>query len=453
MRISHAKSPSDHNFAHFRPVDSKNEPTTLQTHLKTPGKHCASKIVPTGSPFIPKTISSPFFLEEQNHSTVDADTNRTTNSAPLPLPASFPPPSDSDSIVAFENIANMDNKDDLFSSSSENDSIPSHFQQMSPPSPNVDNIDLTALQCLFNDQSHVNSSNPLPILNAILDDTTHGPLLLRDYPACIDISNDIAHFCIAALQAHHHIGDLTNHHLDFLTPRLDEIFDEKHRPDEDSARERYLKAISFVLNCTSTKLLDAVATDRLQDLPYPLPSTFAELHQCDKLSFGHECALTILYGLKTRYTLTFRNFAHPTLEPTLQANDLANIARDLMSFATASSLFPRTTDFRSCPFFVRMLFDRIHFFPNPYDFDHDFRRPNTIRYRSGDVSSALNTAIRKITRTTDLINSYGDENTVSDYASTSGRNLLRQALNHHFLLYFRIKVHQKVQNVKFYFTW
>ena len=29
MRISHVKSPSDHNFAHFRPADSENEPTTL----------------------------------------------------------------------------------------------------------------------------------------------------------------------------------------------------------------------------------------------------------------------------------------------------------------------------------------------------------------------------------------------------------------------------------------
>ena len=349
MRISHVKSPSDHNFAHFRPADSENEPTTMQTHLKQSGKHHASKMVPTGSPFIPKTTLVPPFLKEQNHSKVDANTHRTNDAVPLPLPASVPPPSDSDSIVAFENIANMDNQDDLFSSSSENDSLPSHCRPMSPPSPNIDNIDLKALQCLFNDHSRINSSNPLPILNAILDDTTHGPLLLRDYPACIEISNDIAHFCIAALQAHHHIGDLTSHHLDFLTPRLDEIFDEKHRPDEDSARERYLKAISFVLNCTAAKLLDAVATDRLQDLPYPLPSTFAELLQCDNLTFGHECALTILYGLKTRYTLTFRNFEHPTLEPTLQASDLADIARDLMSFTTATSLFPRTTDFRSCP--------------------------------------------------------------------------------------------------------
>ncbi len=145
---------------------------------------------------------------------------------------------------------------------------------------------------------------------------------MQHLPACVDPSITAATFCLcyttANLATKECIRDLTTDHL-----------------------RHFFRELHPVL----------LVNEMLHHFQHGTPASYLSLlndHQPGSL--GHECALTILYALKTLHIIHFLTFP-ATQDATYKhmPHDLSDIIRNVPSFATTLSLFHGQKQFQRCP--------------------------------------------------------------------------------------------------------
>jgi hypothetical protein len=104
--------------------------------------------------------------------------------------------------------------------------------------------------------------------------------------------------------------------------------------------------------------MDNLPDEMLHHFPYGSPAFYLSLlndHQPGSL--GHECALAILYALKTLHLIHFLAFPVTQDAPyKYMPHDLSDIIRNVPSFATTLSLFLNRSNFRDVPAFIHTFF-------------------------------------------------------------------------------------------------
>jgi hypothetical protein len=111
--------------------------------------------------------------------------------------------------------------------------------------------------------------------------------------------------------------------------------------DNDDSIE-YIQCMQHTLNRTTNIAMDNLPAEMVHHFPHGTPASYLSLlndHQPGSL--GHECALAILYALKTLHLIHFLTFPATQDAPhKYMPHDLSDIIRNAPSFATMHSLFP-----------------------------------------------------------------------------------------------------------------
>jgi hypothetical protein len=120
--------------------------------------------------------------------------------------------------------------------------------------------------------------------------------------------------------------------------------------DNDDSIE-YIQCMQHTLNKTTNLVMDNLPNEMLHHFPHGTPASYLSLlndHQPGSL--GHECALAILYALKTLHLIHFLTFPATQDAPYKHmAHDLSDIIRNVPSFATTLSLISEQKQFQTCP--------------------------------------------------------------------------------------------------------
>ncbi len=214
--------------------------------------------------------------------------------------------------------------------------------------------------------------------DATLQDNINGPLTMQHLPACVDTSITAATFCLryitANLATKQFIRDLTTDHLRHF-------FRENHPvllvnaatiSDTDDSIE-YIQCMQHTLNRTTNLVIDNLPDEMLHHFPHCTPASYLSLlndHQ--PCSLGHECALAILYALKTLHLIHFLTFPVTQDAPyQYMPHDLSNIIRNVPSFATTLCLFPHRSNSRDVPAFIHTFFQDQQVATNPFERQQD----------------------------------------------------------------------------------
>jgi hypothetical protein len=210
--------------------------------------------------------------------------------------------------------------------------------------------------------------------DATLQDNINGPLTMQHLPACVDISITAATFCLryitANLATKECIKDLTADHLRHFFRELHPVLlvNAATISDNDDSIE-YIQCMQHTLNRTTNLDMDNLPNEMLHHFPHGTPASYLSLlndHQPGSL--GHECALAILYALKTLHLIHFLTFPATLNAPYKHmTHDLSDIIRNVPSFATTLSLFPNRSNFRDAPAFIHTFFQDQQVATNPFD--------------------------------------------------------------------------------------
>jgi hypothetical protein len=104
--------------------------------------------------------------------------------------------------------------------------------------------------------------------------------------------------------------------------------------------------------------MDNLPAEMLHHFPHGTPASYLSLlndHQPDSL--GHECALAILYALKSLRLIQFLTyFATQDAPNKYMLHDLSDIIRNIPYFPPTLSLFPNRSNFRDVCAFIQTLF-------------------------------------------------------------------------------------------------
>jgi hypothetical protein len=107
--------------------------------------------------------------------------------------------------------------------------------------------------------------------------------------------------------------------------------------------------------------------------PRGIPASYLSLlkdHQPG--SQGHECALAILYAIKTLHLIHFLTYpATQDIPHKYMPHDLSDIIRNVQSFATTLSLIPSRSNFRDTPAFIHTFFPDQQVTTNPFNRQQD----------------------------------------------------------------------------------
>jgi hypothetical protein len=212
----------------------------------------------------------------------------------------------------------------------------------------------------------------------ILKDNLNEPLTMRHLPACVNTSIAAATFCLryitANLATKECIRDLTTDHLRHLFRELHPVLlvNAATISDNNDSIE-YIQCMQHTLNRTTNLVMDNLPNEMLHHFPHGIPASYLSLlndHQPDSL--GHECALAILYALKTLHLTNFLIFPATQDAPYKHMpHDLSDIIRNVPSFATTLSLFPNRSNFRDVPAFIHTFFQDQQVATNPFDRQQD----------------------------------------------------------------------------------
>jgi hypothetical protein len=175
--------------------------------------------------------------------------------------------------------------------------------------------------------------------------------------------------------------------------------------------------------------MDNLPNKMLHHFPHGTPASYLSLltdHQPGSLR--HECALAILYALKTLYLIHFLTF--PALQDAPYKyipHELSDIIRNVPSFATTLSLFPNRSNFRDVPAFIHTFFQDQQVATNPFDGQQDSQRSSY-----NDKPTHLGSSSLIAFTHCPLVNGFGNPTTeISPRSSLVARHLISAALQHH----------------------
>ena len=323
---------------------------------------------------------------------------------------------------------------------------PYRFDKMHVPCPYDFSLDPIHHIPFLRHQSELNSrTNPQASLlfyaDATIHDKTNGDIVMRDLPTCVDASNTVASFCIHYLHASPFtktcIRDLTTSHLRHLFRELHPILTtECHTLDNHEDME-YIQALQHSFNRATNLVMDSLTTELRSKLDNGIPSSYLELiTDYEPDSFGHECALAILYAFKMLHLCHFL-ICFPDSESTnsCQPPELSDIIRNIPSFATALRLFPNRSNFRDIPSFINSFFLDQEVATIPFDKKNDSKHPpfdETPPHLASTILSAFTHS--------PLVNGFGNKTPtdISPQNSDLARSIISCTLEHHAKLQARV---------------
>ena len=226
------------------------------------------------------------------------------------------------------------------------------------------------------------------------------------------------------------IRDLTTDHLHHFFREIHPVLlvNAATISDNDDSIE-YIQCMQHTLNRTTNLVMDNLPNEMLHHFPHGTPASYLSLlndHQPGSL--GHECALAILYALKTLHIIHFLTFPATQDAPYKHMpHDLSDIIRNVPSFATTLSLFPNRSNFRDVPAFIHTFFQDQQVATNPFD-----RRQDSQRSSYNDQPLHLGSSFLIAFTHSPLVNGFGDPTPgISSRSSLVARHLISAALQHH----------------------
>jgi hypothetical protein len=235
----------------------------------------------------------------------------------------------------------------------------------------------------------------------------------------------------ANLETKECIRDLTSDHLRHFFRELHPVLlvnDATISADNDDSIE-YIQCIQHTLNRTTNLVMDNLPAEMLHHFPHGTPASYLSLlsdHQPGSL--GHECALAILYALKTLHLIHCLTFPATQDAPyKYMPHNLSDIIRNVPSFTTTLSLFPNRSNFRDVPVFIHTFFQDQQVATNPFD-----RRQDSQRSSYNDQPTYLGSSSLIAFTHSPLVNGFGNPPTgISPRSSHVARHLISAALQHH----------------------
>ncbi|KAI2504330.1 hypothetical protein MHU86_10095 [Fragilaria crotonensis] len=268
--------------------------------------------------------------------------------------------------------------------------------------------------------------------DATLQDDINGPITMCNLPTCVDSSITAASFCLRYIQSNpvtkQCIRDLTTEHLRHLMCNLYPIL--IAGSDKDPNQEEFIQCIQHTFNRTTNLVMDNLSSEHRSQLTNGTPSLFVSLlSDYEPGSFGHECSLSILYAFKMMYLIHLYIQGQTSSCPH-QPPELADIIRNIPTFATALRLFPNRSNFRDVPRFIIKFFQDQQLSPSPYDITLDSTRTRHIQ-----TPTHLNSASLIAFTHSPLVNGFGEPTTgISPSASHVARVLISATLRQHATL-------------------
>ncbi|KAI2512616.1 hypothetical protein MHU86_1835 [Fragilaria crotonensis] len=268
--------------------------------------------------------------------------------------------------------------------------------------------------------------------DATLQDDINGPITMCNLPTCVDSSITAASFCLRYIQSNpvtkQCIRDLTTEHLRHLMCNLYPIL--IAGSDKDPNQEEFIQCIQHTFNRTTNLVMDNLSSEHRSQLTNGTPSLFVSLlSDYEPGSFGHECSLSILYAFKMMYLIHLYIQGQTSSCPH-QPPELADIIRNIPTFATALRLFPNRSNFRDVPRFIIKFFQDQQLTPSPYDTTLDSTRTSHIQ-----TPAHLDSASLIAFTHSPLVNGFGEPTTgISPSASHVARVLISATLRQHATL-------------------
>ncbi|KAI2511946.1 hypothetical protein MHU86_2462 [Fragilaria crotonensis] len=200
--------------------------------------------------------------------------------------------------------------------------------------------------------------------------------------------------------------------------------------DKDPNQEEFIQCIQHTFNRTTNLVMDNLSSEHRSQLTNGTPSLFVSLlSDYEPGSFGHECSLSILYAFKMMYLIHIYIQGQTSSCPH-QPPELADIIRNIPTFATALRLFPNRSNFRDVPRFIIKFFQDQQLSPSPYDITLDSTRTRHIQ-----TPTHLNSASLIAFTHSPLVNGFGEPTTgISPSASHVARVLISATLRQHATL-------------------
>ena len=176
--------------------------------------------------------------------------------------------------------------------------------------------------------------------------------------------------------------------------------------------------------------MDNLTPEHRSQLTNGIPSSFVSLlSDYEPGSLGHECSLSILYAFKMMYLIHLYIQGQTSSCPH-QPPELANIIRNIPTFATALRLFPNQSNFRDIQQFIIQFFQDQQLTLSPFDTTLDSSRTCHIHTLSHLDSASLIAFTHS-----PLVNGFGAPTTgISPSASHVARVLISQTLRQHAIL-------------------
>ena len=150
--------------------------------------------------------------------------------------------------------------------------------------------------------------------DATIHDEINGPVTMRDLPACVDVSITAATFCLRYIHSDattkNCIRDLTTNHLRHFFRELYPVLTADPATLTDSDDIEYIQCLQHTLNRATNLVMDSLNPEQISQFPNGTPASYLSLlsdHEPDSL--GHECALAILYALKTLHLIHFLTYS------------------------------------------------------------------------------------------------------------------------------------------------